>query len=65
MAVYSFFFFKLTDNFNSLANDKLLDWSNLKAFADNKIKVTEKMKFVLEMIENIVGKGENAGHQGR
>ena len=48
---------------NSLPNDKCLDWSKLKAFADDKIKVTEKMIFVLEMVENIVGKGEKAGFQ--
>ena len=34
-----------------------------KAFADNKINVTEKLKFVLVMVENIVGKGKNAGYQ--
>ena len=27
-------------SFNSLPNDKILDWSNFKAFADNEIKVT-------------------------
>ena len=27
--------------FNSLPNDKLLDWTKLKAFADDKISVTE------------------------
>ena len=26
---------------NSLLNDKILDWSTLKAFADDKINVTE------------------------
>ena len=30
---------------NSLPNDKVLDWSKLKAFADNKIKVNEKWTF--------------------
>ena len=34
--------------------------SNLKAFADNKKDVTEKLKFVFGRVENIVGKGENA-----
>ena len=48
---------------NSFPNDKILDWSNLKAFADNKIKVTVKLKFNFGRAENIVGKGENAGHQ--
>ena len=28
-----------------------------------KINVTEKLKFVLRRVENIVGKGENAGYQ--
>ena len=48
---------------NPLTNNKFLDWSKLKVFADDEIKVTEKMKFVLEMVENIVGNGENAGYQ--
>ena len=48
---------------NSLPNDKILDWSKLKALADDKINVTEKLKFVLRRVENIVGKGENAGYQ--
>ena len=47
---------------NSLPG-KFLDRSKLKAFADDRIKVTEKTRFVLEMIENIMGKGENAGYQ--
>ena len=29
---------------NSLSNNKFLDWSRWKAFADNKIKTTEKTK---------------------
>ena len=37
--------------------------TKLKAFADNKINVTEKLKFVLDVVENIMGKGENAGYQ--
>ena len=35
----------------------------VKAFADDKINVTEKLKFVLGQVENIAGKGENAGYQ--
>ena len=34
-----------------------------KAFADDKINLTEYFKFVLGTMENIVGKGENAGYQ--
>ena len=40
----------------SLPNGKFLDWSKLKAFADDKVNVTEKLKFILERVENIVGK---------
>ena len=46
---------------NSLPNDKILDWSKLKAFADDKINVNEKFKFGLGMVEKIMGKGENTG----
>ena len=42
---------------------QMLDWSKLKVLADNKINVTKKFKFGLERIENVVGKGENAGFQ--
>ena len=44
-------------------NDEILDWSKLKTFADNEIKVANVMIFVFDRIENIVGKGENAGYQ--
>ena len=30
---------------------------------DQKKNVTQKLKFLLELVENIVGKGENAGNQ--
>ena len=43
-----------------LPNEKFLDWSKLKAFADDEIKVLKMMNFVLNRVENIVGKGENA-----
>ena len=49
--------------FNSLPNDKNLDWFIMKAFADNKINENKKMKFCLKRVENIVGKGQNAGYQ--
>ena len=51
-----------SDHVSSLPNNKFLDWSILKAFADDKINVTEKLKFVLGRVENIVKKGENAGY---
>ena len=48
---------------NSLPNIKILDWSRFKAFAEDKISVTQKFEFVYGRAENIVGKGENAGYQ--
>ena len=48
---------------NSLPNKKFLDWSKFKAFADNKINVIEKLKFVLGSVGNIMEKGGNAGYQ--
>ena len=49
--------------FNSLPDNKILAWSNMKAFANDKIHVTETLTLVLGRVENIVGKGENAGYQ--
>ena len=40
-----------------------LEWSKLKTFADDKMSVAQKLKFVYGKVENIVGKGENAGYQ--
>ena len=46
-----------------LRNDKVLNWSKFKAFADSKSNLTKKFKLVLGKVVNIVGKGENAGYQ--
>ena len=37
----------------------------MKAFVENKINMTEKLKLDLERVENIVGKRENTGHHNR
>ena len=37
-------------------------WSKLKALADDKMNVTEKMKFILVRVGNIMGKLENADY---
>ena len=50
-------------HFNALPNDNILGLSKLKVFAEDNIQVTEDLKFVLWRVENIVGKGENAGYQ--
>ena len=44
----------------SLRNDTMIDWSKPKTFADDNSNVA---KCVFERVENIVGKGENAGNQ--
>ena len=48
---------------NSLPNDNILDLSKFTAFADDKRVLTQKSQFVLGRVEDIVGKGENAGYQ--
>ena len=47
----------------SLPNDKILNCTKLKAFAEDKLDVAKIMFFVNDTVENIVGKGENAGYQ--
>ena len=54
---------RLELQFNSLPDDKILDLSKLKTFADDKINIEGKLKFGLGKGENIVVKGENAGYQ--
>ena len=44
-------------------NDIILDVSKFKALAYDKIIAIQKLKFRLGKVENIVGKGENAGFQ--
>ena len=52
-----------TKPINPLPNNKIFDCSKLKAFPDDKLNLAEKLKFVFGRIENIMGKGENAGYQ--
>ena len=42
---------------NSFPNDKF------KAFADDNLDMAKTEKIFFDRVENIVGKGENAGHQ--
>ena len=46
-------------------DDRLTLYQTTKfgAFVDNKINVTENLKFVMGRVENIVGKAGNAGYQ--
>ena len=48
---------------NSLPNNNISDWSNLKAFADDNLYVGQMMIYVVDRVENIMRKGENAGDQ--
>ena len=48
--------------FNSTKR-QILDRSELKGLAENNKKVTEKLKFVLGRVENVMGKEENAGYK--
>ena len=48
----------------TLPNDKILDWSILKAYADDKINVAEKWKTWAGKSRKLCGKEkENAGYQ--
>ena len=49
--------------FNPLPNDKIVDVTKLKTFADNKSNITYKTISLYDRVENTVGKGENAGYQ--
>ena len=41
---------------NSLPYDKILDWSKLRAIAEDKMNVIHVMKDISELVENIVRK---------
>ena len=45
----------------SIPNDEILDETKLKAFADDKLNYKNDIS-VFDRVENIVGKGENAGY---
>ena len=49
--------------FNSLPNNKFPHWFNLNVFADDRINLTKKLKFILVRVVNIVGKGVNTDYQ--
>ena len=53
----------LGEKLNFFPNHKILGWSKLRAFANVKINVTEKIKFLFGRVRDIVGKGGNAGYQ--
>ena len=48
---------------NSVPNDGKLDSSKFKAFADGNLDMAIVIRYFFDKVENIVGKGENAGYQ--
>ena len=51
--------FSLSHNvFNPLPDNRILDWSKLKQFADNNFKFEENSRKFSKWVENTVGKGE-------
>ena len=48
---------------NPLPDDKILDFTKLKAFADDKLNVAKMMISLFDRVESTMGKGENAGYQ--
>ena len=50
-------------HFNSLRNDKTVDLSKLKAFADDKTDVSQKLKFALGRVQNVMGKRRKCCYQ--
>ena len=49
--------------FNPLPDDKILDWSKLKQFADDNYKFDENSRKFSKQVENTVGKGEIACYE--
>ena len=49
--------------FNSLSNDKILDWYKFKALDEDNLNAAKVIEFVFDPVENTVGKGENAVYQ--
>ena len=49
--------------FNPLSDDKILDFSKLKEFADDDFKFDENARTLSKQAENTVGKGEIAHYE--
>ena len=48
---------------NPLPDDKILDWSKLKQFAEDNFEFDENSRKFSKQVENTVGKGEIAFHK--
>ena len=47
-----------TERVNPLPDDKILDWSKIKQFADDNFELDENSRKLSKRVENTVGKGE-------
>ena len=54
---------RATFQYNPLTNDKILDMTKLKAFADEKLNIAWMTISLFNRIENTVEKGENVDYQ--
>ena len=63
LQVFYFYYIPLKFQFNPLPDDKILDWSKLKQFADDNFKFDENSRKFSERVENTVGKGEIVCYQ--
>ena len=52
-----------SNSLTPVPNDKILNLSKQKAFADYRMNVAKMRIYVFKRAENIVGKGEIAGYQ--
>ena len=48
---------------NTLPNDKILAWSKLNRYPDNKLNIAIMMICAFDRVGNNMGKGKNAGYQ--
>ena len=53
----------ISPSFNPLPDDKILDWSKLKQFADDNFEFDVHSRKFSELVENTVGKGEIARYE--
>ena len=49
--------------FNTFPNNRTLDETKFKVFADNKLNFANMTISLFDRVENTVGKGENTGYQ--
>ena len=49
------------EGINSLTKEQILDRTKFKAFADDKMYLTQMFYFVFDRVQNIMGKRESPG----